>query len=170
MWYIGTRKIDVAWSFMEFIYYNMLTKIQIRHLHYIEWLIVLQKWDTLLRGESRLEENNFRWKTQTSQGRGPGAVGEAAWLLGKSEIAGRAPLWHSSFKKQNVSSMITCKVLWGFSATRGTASSASDRQGSNFKSCVWRAKSSNSSHHLQEVLLAQFSPENYVHKIGLKPL
>ena len=44
---------------------------------------------------------------------------------------------------------------------------ASDRQGSNFASCVWRTVSSQSSHHPQEVLLAQFSL--YVHKGGLKP-
>ena len=47
------------------------------------------------------------------------------------------------------------------------ACSASDRQGSNFESCVWRTVSSQSSHHPQEVLLAQFSL--YVHKGGLKP-
>ena len=41
---------------------------------------------------------------------------------------------------------------------REVACSASDRQGSNFESCVWRT---------QEVLLAQFSL--YVHKGGLKP-
>ena len=34
--------------------------------------------------------------------------------------------------------------------------SASDGQGSNFESCVWRAVSSHSPHHPQEVLLAQF--------------
>ena len=50
---------------------------------------------------------------------------------------------------------------------REVAWSASDRQGSNFESCVWRAVSSHSSHHPQEVLLAQFSL--YVHKSGLKP-
>ena len=44
------------------------------------------------------------------------------------------------------------------------ACSASDRQGSNFESCVWRTVSS---HHPQEFLLAQFSL--YVHKGGLKP-
>ena len=47
------------------------------------------------------------------------------------------------------------------------ACSASDRQGSNFEFCVWRAVSSQSSHHPQEVLLAQFSI--YLHKGGLKP-
>ena len=47
---------------------------------------------------------------------------------------------------------------------REVACSASDRQGSNFESCVWRAVSS---HLPQEVLLALFSL--YVHKGGLKP-
>ena len=50
---------------------------------------------------------------------------------------------------------------------REVACSASDRQGSNFESCVWRTVSSHSSHHPQEVLLVQFSL--YVHKGGLKP-
>ena len=50
---------------------------------------------------------------------------------------------------------------------REVACSASDRQGSNFESCVWRTVSSQSSHHPQEVLLAQFSL--YVHNGGLKP-
>ena len=50
---------------------------------------------------------------------------------------------------------------------REVACSASDRQGSNFESCVWGTVSSQSSHHPQEVLLAQFSL--YVHKGGLKP-
>ena len=50
---------------------------------------------------------------------------------------------------------------------REVACSASDRQGPNFESCVWRTVSSQSSHHPQEVLLAQFSL--YVDKGGLKP-
>ena len=50
---------------------------------------------------------------------------------------------------------------------REVACSASDRHGWNFESCVWRTVSSQSSHHPQEVLLAQFSL--YVHKGGLKP-
>ena len=48
---------------------------------------------------------------------------------------------------------------------REVASSVSDRQGSNFESCVWRTVSSQSFHHPQEVLLAQFGL--YVHKGGL---
>ena len=50
---------------------------------------------------------------------------------------------------------------------REVTSSASDRQGSNFESCVWRTVSSQSSHQPQEVLLTQFSL--YEHKGGLKP-
>ena len=50
---------------------------------------------------------------------------------------------------------------------REVACSASDPQGSNFESCVWRTVSSQSSHHPQEVILAQFSL--YVHKGGIKP-
>ena len=50
---------------------------------------------------------------------------------------------------------------------REVACSASDRQGLNFESCVWRAVSSHSSLHLREVPLAQFSV--YLHKSGLKP-
>ena len=49
---------------------------------------------------------------------------------------------------------------------REVACSASDRQSSNFESCVWRAVSSHSSPRPQEVLLAQFSL--YVLKSGLK--
>ena len=50
---------------------------------------------------------------------------------------------------------------------REVVCSASDRQGSNFESCVWRTVSFQSSHHPQGVLLAQFSL--CVHKSGLKP-
>ena len=50
---------------------------------------------------------------------------------------------------------------------REVAYSASDRQGTNFESCVLRTVSSQSSHHPQEVLLAQLSL--YVHKGGLRP-
>ena len=37
---------------------------------------------------------------------------------------------------------------------REVACSASDRQGSNFETCAWRAVSSHSSQHFQEVFLA----------------
>ena len=55
----------------------------------------------------------------------------------------------------------------GILRDREVACSATDHQGSNFESCVWRTVSSHSSHHPQEVLLAQF--RLYVHKGGLKP-
>ena len=51
---------------------------------------------------------------------------------------------------------------------REVACSASDRQGSNFESCVWRTVSSHSFHHPQEVLLAQFSL--YVKKVAESPI
>ena len=57
--------------------------------------------------------------------------------------------------------------ITGSHRDREVACSASDRQGSNFKSCVWRTVSSQSSHHPQAVLLALFSL--YVHKGSLKP-
>ena len=76
-------------------------------------------------------------------------------------------------KKQNISSLLIRKRFntVGSLRDRGVASSASDRkglnfehhQGSIFESCVWKAVSSHSSHHPQEVLLAQFSL--YVHPI-----
>ena len=57
--------------------------------------------------------------------------------------------------------------IMGSLRDKEVACSASDRQGSTFESCVWRTVSSQSSHHPQEVLLAQFSL--YVQKGGLKP-
>ena len=71
-------------------------------------------------------------------------------------------------RNKNVSSPSTCESrIVGSLRDREVACSASDPQGSNFESCVWRTVSSQSSHHPQEVLLAQFSL--YVHKGGLKP-
>ena len=74
---------------------------------------------------------------------GPGAVVKAVSLENQKS---RLPfaLWHSSFKETKCFFSLTQdSILWG----------ASDRQGSNFKFCVWRAVSS---HHPQKVLLAQF--------------
>ena len=70
-------------------------------------------------------------------------------------------------KKQNVSFPLIHKdsILWGPSWPRGRCF-ASDRQGSNFERCIWRAMSAHLSHYPQEVLMAQFSL--YVHKGGLK--
>ena len=61
---------------------------------------------------------------------------------------------------------VKLSIVWSL-RDREVACSGSDRQGTNFESCVWRTVASHSSHHPQEVLLAQFSL--YVHKGGLKP-
>ena len=71
-------------------------------------------------------------------------------------------------KKHDVSSPLTRKdPIIRSLRDREVVCSASDCQGSNFESCVWRAVSSHSTYHPQEVLLAQFTL--YVHKGGLKP-
>ena len=57
--------------------------------------------------------------------------------------------------------------IMGSPRDREVACSASDRQGPEFRILCLEAVSSQSSHHPQEVLLAQFSL--YVHKGGLKP-
>ena len=108
---------------------------------------------------------------------GPTLVGSSAgalvqWLkLPAWKVDDRGLEPHSGLqvlKKQNVSSALTPKKIniVGSLRDRELACSASDRQGSNFKSCVWRAMSSHSSHDPQEVLQAQFSL--YVYKGGPK--
>ena len=80
--------------------------------------------------------------------------GSQSWRFGRNK---KMFLPHPRVKVSNVGSL----------RDREVACSASDRQGANFESCVWRTVSSQSSHHPQEVLLAQFSL--YVHKGGLMP-
>ena len=89
--------------------------------------------------QTHLLSSHFVKLGYTYQGSGPGAVVKTACLENRRSRV-RIPLWPSRFK---------------------------DRLGSNLESCVWRAVSSNSSHHPQEVLLVQFSP--YVHRGGLIP-
>ena len=96
-------------------------------------------------------------------GEGPGAVVKAACLENRTSRV-RTPLWPTSLKGTKCFFPLTRKV--GSLRHREVACSASDRQGSNFESCVWRAVSSHSSHHPQEVFQTQFSL--YVHKDGLK--
>ena len=62
-------------------------------------------------------------------------------------------------------SFVKIYIVWSL-RNREVACSASDRQGSNFKSFVWRGVSVHSSYRPQNVLLAQFSLD--VHKGGLK--
>ena len=63
--------------------------------------------------------------------------------------------------------LVASQYIVGSLRDREVACTAIDRKGSNFESCVWRTVSSQSSHHSQEVLLAQFS--QYLHKCDLKP-
>ena len=85
-----------------------------------------------------------------------------------ARVRGLVPGLGGLKETKNVSSPSTCEVnIVGSLCDREVACSAADRQGSNFESCVWRTVSSQSSHHPQEVVLAQFSL--YVHKGGLKP-
>ena len=75
---------------------------------------------------------------------------------------------HSAIKFQRSKMFLPRSLvkIVGSLCDRQVAYSASDRQCSSYESCVSRAVSSHSSHHPQEVLLAQFSL--YVHKGGLK--
>ena len=87
--------------------------------------------------------------------RGPGAVGKSACyciqVSKKQKCFFPAHSWR--FNVEGTSWPWPCSV--------------SDRQVTNFELCVWRAVSSHSSHHPQEVHLAQFSLR--VHNGGLKP-
>ena len=82
-----------------------------------------------------------------------------------ARVRGSVPGLSGLKETKNVSSHPHVKVsIVGSLRDREVACSASDRQGSNFASCVWRTVPS---HHPKEVLLARFSL--YVHKGGLKP-
>ena len=100
------------------------------------------------------------------RGGGPRVVVSTAAF--HARVRGSVPGLGGLKETKNVSSPSTCESqYYGDPRDREIAYSASDRQDSNFEPCVWRTVSSQSSHHAQEVLLAQFSL--YVHKGGLKP-
>ena len=111
--------------------------------------------------------NYFLWNCfMYEMGGGPRVVVSTAAF--HARVRGSVPGLGTLKETKNVSSPSTCESQYcGSLRDREVACSASDRQGSNFESCVWRTLSSQSSHHPQEVLLAQFSL--YVHKGGLKP-
>ena len=101
-----------------------------------------------------------------SYGGGPGIVVSTAAF--HASVRGSVPGLGSLKETKMFLPHSRVKVsIAGSLCDREVACSASDRQGSNFESCVWRTVSSQSYHHPQEVLLAQFSL--YVHKGGLKP-
>ena len=90
-----------------------------------------------------------------------------AWKVGDREFK---PALAFKFQKNKMFVPThSCRFnIVGSLRDREVVYSASDSLGSNFEFCVWRAVSSHSSQHPQEVLLAQFS-SYYVHKRGLKP-
>ena len=88
-------------------------------------------------------------------------------MIGKSKIASSSPFLAYKFQINKLfvlPSLVRCIIARSL-RDRKLVCSASYLQGSNFESCFWRAVST---HHPQEVLLAQLSL--YVHKCGLKPL
>ena len=120
-----------------------------------------QHWFNIVRLLGRVSVEN------SSRSCGAGAVVKAAWTESWGSQV-RTPLWHSSFKETNCFFPAhSLKIQYCGEPPWPRSSSASDRhQGANFESCVWWAVSNHSSHHLQEVILAQFSL--YVHKRGHK--
>ena len=116
--------------------------------------------------EGVMEEENFWWILILIAGGGPRVVVSTVAL--HARVRGSVP-GLGGFKETKMflpHPRVKVSIV-GSLRDREVACSASDRQGSNFESCVWRTVSSQSSHHPQEVLLAQFSL--YVHKSGLKP-
>ena len=117
-----------------------------------------------LRNIAHCQAGTWVW---VSEGGGPRVVVSTAAF--HARVRGSVPGLGGLKKKQKLflpHPRVNVSIV-GSLRDREVACSASDRQGSNFESCVWRTVSSQSSHHPQEVLLAQFSL--YVHKGGLKP-
>ena len=71
-------------------------------------------------------------------------------------------------KRPHVSYPLTRKDSVGCIRDWEVACSTSDHQGSNFKSCIYKAASPDSSHHPQEVILVQFNLM-YVQRSGIAP-
>ena len=85
------------------------------------------------------------------------AVVKAA-CLGSRRSRARPPLWHSGFKVTNVPSPLTRRysVLWGASVTErwpAPPQTVRARISNPVSGEVWRAVSSHSSHHPQQVLM-----------------
>ena len=115
---------------------------------------------------ANLKVNVSKYRALSGRGGGPRVVVSTAAF--HARVRGSVPGLGGSKETKMFLPHPRVKVsITGSLRDREVACSASDRQGSNFESCVWRTVSSQSSHHPQEVLLAQFSL--YVHKGGLKP-
>ena len=135
---------------------------------FIEWLEFLpkQQLELLLWHKHDNFYFYFEWSFYLHLGGGPRVVVSTAAL--HARVRGSVPGLGGLKETKLFLPHPRVKVsIVGSLRDREVACSASDRQGSNFESCVWRTVSSQSSHHPQEVLLAQFSL--YVHKGGLKP-
>ena len=97
------------------------------------------------------------------QGRGPGAVVNAACLESRRSL-GSNPTLAFKFQKNKIF-LLRSRVMIPYCGNirdRDVACSASGRQGSNFESFVWKAMSSHHPHILAPIRL-------YEHKGGLKP-
>ena len=127
-------------------------------------------WDTwwkidILVGQLYVDLASHLW-VQYHVGEGPRVVVSTAAFHARVRV--RFPV-SAVWKKQKMffpHPRVKVSIV-GSPRDREVACSASDRQYSNFEFCVWRTVSSQSSHHPQKVLLAQFSL--YVHRGGLKP-
>ena len=130
------------------------------------------RWGRTFRTQSLQLGKKKRIKTKKSQGSslimggGPGVVVSTAAFHARvrGSVLGLGGLKETNLFLPHPRVKVS---IVGSLRDREVACSASDRQGPNFESCVWRTVSSQSSHHPQEVLLAQFSL--YEHKGGLKP-
>ena len=97
-----------------------------------------------------------------------GAVVKASCLeTRRSQV--QTPFWPSYSRETK---LFFPAKSWRFNIVKSlrdqeVACSSSDRHGSNFEFCVWRAVAFHLSHRPQEVLLAQFSLQ--VHTCGLRP-
>ena len=152
--------IIICTSFISSIDYNFLIVLQC-HLKDILCRIVTESNDLLL-----LLAITIIAPLHSDRGGGPRVVVSTAGF--HARVRGSVPGLGGLKETKMFLPHPRVKVsIVGSFRDREVACSISDRQGSNFESCVWRTVSSQSSHHPQEVLLAQFSL--YVHKSGLKP-
>ena len=109
-------------------------------------------------------EFGFLWQSYSDQWRGPSDSGYSTAAFHARARGSFPGLGVLKEIKMFPPHPLLKLIFVGIPRDREVGCSASDQQGLNFKLCVWRAVSS---HHPQEVLLAQFSL--YVHKSGLKP-
>ena len=75
------------------------------------------------------------------------------WLkLRAWKVRDRGVKLHSGFQVSKKKIFFLRSLVVGNLRDREVACSTSDRQGSNFESCAWRAMASHLSHHPQEII------------------